>query len=115
MKALAQLTVYFKRYKWMLILGILFITISNFFGVLAPGLIRNAFDSIGEWIAKANVEGMTREVVLEGAMKAALWYAFMYMIYTLLKGLFHVHDLHFAERLVFVLYPSDDYCHVATY
>jgi ATP-binding cassette subfamily B protein len=99
MKALAQLNVYFKRYKWMLILGILFITISNFFGVLAPGLIRNAFDSIGEWIAKANVEGMTREVVLEGAMKAALWYAFMYMIYTLLKGLF----LFFTRQTIIVM------------
>ncbi len=83
----------------MLILGILFITISNFFGVLAPGLIRNAFDSIGEWIAKANVEGMTREVVLEGAMKAALWYAFMYMIYTLLKGLF----LFFTRQTIIVM------------
>lgn len=99
MKALAQLNVYFKRYKWMLILGILFITVSNFFGVLAPGLIRNAFDSIGEWIAKANVQGISREVVLEGAMKAALWYAFMYMIYTLLKGLF----LFFTRQTIIVM------------
>ncbi|MCH2216214.1 MAG: ABC transporter ATP-binding protein/permease [Flavobacteriales bacterium] len=46
MRALAHLNKYLWRYKWQLILGMLFIVASNLFGIYAPRLIREAFDLI---------------------------------------------------------------------
>lgn len=44
MKALQHLNKYFIKYKWRLVLGILFIVISNLFAVYAPQVVRQAFD-----------------------------------------------------------------------
>jgi len=50
MRALAHLNKYLWRYKWQLILGMIFIVASNIFGIYAPQLIREAFDLITEAI-----------------------------------------------------------------
>jgi ATP-binding cassette subfamily B protein len=46
MKALGHLNKYLLHYKWLLILGTLFIVVSNVFAIYAPRLIREAFDLI---------------------------------------------------------------------
>lgn len=48
MKHLFYLNKYFWKYKWRLLLGILFVTCSNIFGVLPPRVIRYAFDLVKE-------------------------------------------------------------------
>ncbi len=50
MKDLAALRPYFLRYKWRLLLGILFVSISNLFAVIPPAIIRNVLDTIQEQI-----------------------------------------------------------------
>jgi ATP-binding cassette subfamily B multidrug efflux pump len=42
MKSLSYLNKYLIKYKWKLLLGILFIVVSNFFGVEMPKLVKNA-------------------------------------------------------------------------
>lgn len=51
MKHLSYLNKYFIKYKWHFLLGILFVTISNIFGVLPPIVIRHAFNLVKENIA----------------------------------------------------------------
>lgn len=83
----------------MLLLGILFISISNFFAVLSPALISDSFNSIEEWIKKSGEPGISKDVVIQGAISAALFYAGIYMIYALLKGLF----LFFTRQTIIVM------------
>jgi len=46
MKALAHLNKYLLHYKWLVILGTVFILVSNLFAIYAPRLVREAFDLI---------------------------------------------------------------------
>jgi ATP-binding cassette, subfamily B, multidrug efflux pump len=48
MKHLKYLNRFFLNYKWRFLLGILFVIISNVFGVLPPIVIRHAFDLVRE-------------------------------------------------------------------
>ena len=48
MKDLAYLNKFFLKYKWRLIPGVLFIIISNYFGILPAKVIREAFDLVKE-------------------------------------------------------------------
>lgn len=46
MKNLAALNKYLWRYKWRLLLGMLFVSVSNIFAVIPPVVIRNVIDSV---------------------------------------------------------------------
>lgn len=48
MKHLFYLNKYFKKYKYRFLLGIFFVSISNYFGVLSPKIIRYSFDLVKE-------------------------------------------------------------------
>jgi len=52
MKHLAALNKYLLRYKWRLLLGMLFVSISNVFAVIPPVIIRNVIDRV-----QANITG----------------------------------------------------------
>ncbi len=46
MHPLRHINKYFWKHKWLLLLGMLFVTLSNIFGVLPPQVIRHAFDLV---------------------------------------------------------------------
>jgi len=48
MKELSVLNKYFVKYRWRLLLGIIFVALSNFFRVLQPQMIREALDLVVE-------------------------------------------------------------------
>ena len=48
MKELAYLNPYLLKYKWQLMLGVLFIIISNLFAVYSPKIIQQSFDLVNE-------------------------------------------------------------------
>ena len=48
MKELGYLNQYILKYKWMMLLGVVFIIISNLFAVWSPKIIQQAFDIINE-------------------------------------------------------------------
>lgn len=79
----------------MLLLGILFIVISNLFGVYAPKVVRDAFNSIADTVNNLS----SSEEVYNKAVKQALIYAGIYMLYALLKGLF----LFFTRQTIIVM------------
>jgi ATP-binding cassette subfamily B multidrug efflux pump len=90
MRHLQSVNKYFLRYKWHLVLGMVFITLSNVFGVLSPQVIRDAIDLVVSNLRTyqsfegfAQQEGM-KELIREGL----LVFAITFIILAILKGLF---------------------------
>lgn len=80
MKSLSYLNKYFYAYRWHLLLGILFITIQNYFYVKMPGLLGQASQSFLDTSTKGN----TTEAVSTLAFKLAG----LYILYSIIKGVF---------------------------
>ena len=65
MKSLAYLNKFFYKYRWRLIPGILFVTISNVFGVLTASVIRISFNLVTENISLYHLfSGFDRQQVI---------------------------------------------------
>jgi len=65
MKSLAYLNKFFYKYRWRLIPGILFVTISNVFGVLTASVIRISFNLVTENISLYHLfSGFERQQVI---------------------------------------------------
>ncbi|MEY3844011.1 MAG: hypothetical protein RL293_433 [Bacteroidota bacterium] len=79
MKSLQYLNKYFLKYKWRLLLGILFTVVSNYFGVQMPIYFKNAIDKL-----QVNASDTQPNDIL--------WLAFqlggIYMLLSLAKGFF---------------------------
>jgi ATP-binding cassette, subfamily B, multidrug efflux pump len=90
MKHLWHLNRFFVRYKWLFLLGVLMVTVSNIFGVLPPIVIRHAFDLVKENIAWYHMfEGMA----LQGGFYQVFTYGLLLfgitvLLLAILKGLF---------------------------
>lgn len=61
MKQLAHINKYFWKYKWRLILGILFIFISNYFAVLAPQVTGHIIDKVQAYLSGAAQEKIVQQ------------------------------------------------------
>src|SRR5882762_3500241 len=65
MKSLAYLNKFFYKYRWRLIPGVLFVVISNIFGVLTASVIRIAFDLVTANISLYHLfSGFDRQVLI---------------------------------------------------
>ena len=90
MKHLRRLNQYFYKYKWWIIPGVLFVVISNIFGVLPAQIIGYAFNLITENIQVYNLfEGFDRQQIVYDIFSNSLFYfgALVIILY-LLRGLF---------------------------
>jgi ATP-binding cassette subfamily B multidrug efflux pump len=58
MKDLAYLNKFFYKYRWRLVPGVLFVIISNIFGVLPAQVIRVAFDWLPKILAFTSYFGL---------------------------------------------------------
>jgi ATP-binding cassette subfamily B multidrug efflux pump len=90
MKELAYINRYFKRYKWHLIGGIVFVAISNMFAIFPAQVIRYAIDFVQDTIsvyAIFDAEGIasTYQVKLRNAV---LLFAVLVIALSILKGYF---------------------------
>ncbi|MES2554912.1 MAG: ABC transporter ATP-binding protein [Bacteroidota bacterium] len=79
MKSLSYLNKYFYAYRWHLLLGILFITIQNYFFVKMPVILGEAAESF-----RTAAEKNTTEAVSSLAFKLAG----LYILYSIIKGIF---------------------------
>ncbi|MEZ7930562.1 MAG: ATP-binding cassette subfamily B multidrug efflux pump [Urechidicola sp.] len=87
MKSLSYLNKYLVKYKWRLILGVVFITASNFFGVEMPRIVKKAVDLFGKKIEELKTTSITdidKSDILEGAFYLAL----IYVGLSLCRGVF---------------------------
>ncbi|MEO8588070.1 MAG: ABC transporter ATP-binding protein [Flavobacteriales bacterium] len=117
MRPLLKLNPYFAKYRWHLLLGTVFIALSNWFAVYSPQVVREAIDLIGQGVAQMekapderhiavpstldswvgwtglDLEGRLKDLNDDGAVKRTLvWLAGMlallFLVFSLLKGFF---------------------------
>lgn len=80
MKSLRYLNKYLLKYKWWLLLGIIFVTLSNAFYVVMPVIAQQSLDSIIEMAKDDQVE--------KNLWLLAFQIAGLYMLFSLIKGVF---------------------------
>jgi len=90
MKDLAYLNKFFYKYRWRLIPGILFVIISNIFGVLPAQVIRVAFDLVTENIGAYQLfAGFNRQNMIYDIFGSSLMlFGALVLVLALLRGLF---------------------------
>jgi len=90
MKDLAYLNKFLYKYRWRLIPGILFVIISNIFGVMPASIIRMAFDMVTENIGVYQLfAGFNRQSMIYDIFGSSLLlFGVLVLILSLLRGLF---------------------------
>ncbi|UKN02104.1 ABC transporter ATP-binding protein/permease [Paracrocinitomix mangrovi] len=82
MSSLSYLNKYLLKHKWLLLLGILFVIGQNIFVIKMPGVVR---DSINDMI---NHHDGSAESIAGGLMKFALISAGLYVLFSVISGIF---------------------------
>jgi ATP-binding cassette subfamily B protein len=90
MKDLAYLNKFFLKYRWRLIPGVLFVVISNIFGILPAQVIRIAFNLVTENINTYQLfSGFNRQALVYQIFGASLFlFGVIVLVLALLRGLF---------------------------
>jgi ATP-binding cassette subfamily B multidrug efflux pump len=90
MKDLAYLNKFFYKYRWRLVPGVLFVIISNIFGVLPAQVIRVAFDLVTENIGVYQLfAGFNRQQMIYEIFGSSLMlFGVLVLVLALLRGLF---------------------------
>src|SRR3954462_791792 len=90
MKSLAYLNKFFYKYRWRFIPGILFVIISNIFGVLPAQVIRIAFDLVTDNIGTYYLfAGFDRQAIIYTIFgHSLLLFGSLVLVLALLRGMF---------------------------
>ncbi len=90
MKELSYLNKYFYKYKWRLIPGVIFVIISNYFGILPAKVIREAFDLVKENIDLYRLyDGFERQSLIYQVFGSSLLlFGVVVLVLALLRGIF---------------------------
>ncbi|MGD1844859.1 MAG: ABC transporter ATP-binding protein [Salibacteraceae bacterium] len=90
MKSLLVLNRYFFRYRWRLLLGILFVTASNIFAIFPAQIIRHAFDVVGEMLVTYQLfNGFESQNTIAGLLaKTVMYFGLLVFAMALIKGVF---------------------------
>ena len=97
---LSFLNKYLLKYKWLYLLGFVFIALSNFFAIMIAPLVRNAVDSIA---LRLNFylllsDAQFFHLLKKSGMKMAFFFAFLILAAALLKGIF----MYFMRQTIIV-------------
>lgn len=87
MKNLFTLNHYFLKYKWHLILGILFVTASNYFSILIPQKIREALDLVEKNLAIFETNKVVSEHLYRDLGHALLIFGLIVTGFAIIKGI----------------------------
>lgn len=87
MKSLGYLNKYLLKYKWLLFWGVVFIIIANVFAAIMPKVVDDAVDLVRNKLISAKDSDNPSEI-FDSLWKDALWLGGLYILYSLLKGLF---------------------------
>src|SRR5436853_2313023 len=100
MKELAYLNKYLLRYKWQLVLGLVFVIISTFFQIYPAILVRHSIDLVTDNLATYKAfQGTAVEDKFFGVFSSTiLFYALLILVMALLRGLF----LYFVRQTLIV-------------
>jgi len=101
MKELKHLNKYLVKYKWHLILGLLFVVISNVFQILPAQMVRHSIDLVVDNIRvyRALSNSAAQQSFFEIFAKGILLYAVLILVMALLRGVF----LYFVRQTLIVM------------
>lgn len=101
MKELRVINKYFLRYKWHIVLGFVFVALSNYFRVLQPQAIRQALDILYENIRMYRLyDGFEAQELLHRDIGTSLFYfAILVLVFALLMGVF----MYFMRQTIIVM------------
>ncbi len=102
MKNLAYLNRYFLQYKWRILAGIVFVSLSNYFRVLQPQVIREALDLVVENLGfYRSVEAFpaAREALFDSLGTTLLLFGGLVLLLALLMGVF----MYFMRQTIIVV------------
>ena len=91
LKNLLHLNKYLKKYKKLLIIGTIFILISNIFALYPAEFVRHSFNNIQESLNQNNTSKDIRNSLLK--------YGFLILLFAILKGLF----MYFMRQTIIVM------------
>ncbi len=81
---LAALNKYFLKYKWRLLLGLFFVTISNFFAVKPASIIRDVIDKVQAAMTKGSLSGNEQDEIFS----MVAWTGLLLLGLALTRGIF---------------------------
>ncbi|MCB0706287.1 MAG: ABC transporter ATP-binding protein [Saprospiraceae bacterium] len=101
MKELSVLNKFFVKYKWHFLLGILFVSASNYFRVLQPQMIREALDLVFENIAMyRQLDGFELQAGLYSQIGLILFYFGLLVVFlAIMMGIF----MYFMRQTIIVM------------
>ena len=100
MQHLRTLNHFFYKYKWHLILGILFVAAGNYFRAWQPQVIREALDFVLEQLKlyqAADASG--KEVIMDALSPALLRFGGLVLLLALIMGVF----MYFMRQTIIVM------------
>lgn len=86
MSELASLNKYLFRYKWLILLGIVCVVLSNLFAIYIPVFVRLGIDD-ALWISQ-NISLIENDLLYGAALKTVLGFGVAIFVASLLKGVF---------------------------
>ncbi len=112
MRSLSVLNKYFVKYKSRLLLGALFVTVSNVFAVLTPGIVREVLDIVYENINAYHAIDTATSAGLHQAksmrtdvMNLVMFNGFLLILFAILRGLF----MFFMRQTIIVMSRHIEY------
>lgn len=90
LQSLKALNKYFVKYKWRLTLGIVFVTVSNLFAILPPGIVSNVLDEVYSNIKTYHLMGESPLAILKRAdvIELVMYSGLLLILFAILRGLF---------------------------
>ena len=85
MEALKHLNKYFWKYRYRFVLGLLFVFVSNVFGLYPPIYIGEVLNIISDSLSQHKNLNATSQTILE---KQLAYYAFLVLLFAVFRGLF---------------------------
>lgn len=85
MEALKYLNKYFWKYRYRFVLGLLFVFVSNVFGLYPPIYIGEVLNIISDSLSQNKNLNATSQTILE---KQLAYYAFLVLLFAVFRGLF---------------------------
>jgi len=100
LKHLFTLNRYFVKYKWHLILGIVFVAGSNYFGILIPQKIREALDLVHGQIKLFKQSSQANpDISYDELNRSLLYFGLIITVYVIIKGLL----MYFMRQTIIVM------------
>jgi ATP-binding cassette subfamily B protein len=104
MRKLRSLNKYFIKYKWRLLLGLLFTAISNYFAVASPSVVGKVLDRVQEYINVHRIAGQPLKVE-PLIVQYVFWNGMLLLGLAILRGIF----LFFMRQTIIVMSRHVEY------